>query len=79
MRLNEIRNQVERQPFRPFRICMSDGTEHLVSSPNLVFLTRHTVILGIIEAGEEIPERTKYCDTMHITRVETMGNEPPLS
>ena len=77
MRLNEIRSQVERRPFRPFRICMSNGSEHVVSNPNLLFLTRHTVILGILEEGEEIPEQTKYCDTMHITRVETMGHEPP--
>ena len=77
VRLTEIRDQIERQPFRPFRICMSDGTEHIVSNPNLVFLTRHTVILGILEEGEEFPENTKYCDTIHITRVETLDREPP--
>ena len=71
MHLNEIRSQIERRPFRPFRICMSDGTEHLVSNPDFVLLTRHTVILGILQPGEEFPEDTTYCDTMHITRVET--------
>jgi hypothetical protein len=73
MRLNEIRAEVERRPFRPFRICMSDGSEHAVSNPNLVFLTKHTVILGILEKGEELPEETLSCDTLHITRVETVS------
>ncbi len=72
VQLREIRHKINRDPFRPFRICMSDGTEHLVDNPNLVFLTRHTVILGVLEEGEEIPENTKYCDTVHITRVETV-------
>ena len=54
-----------------------DGTEHTVRNPNLVFLTRHTVILGILDGDEEIPERTLYCDTIHITRVETLAHEPP--
>ena len=75
MRLKEIRDQVDRQPFRPFRICMSDGTEHVVEHPKLVFVTRHTVILGILEDGDDVPADTKHCDTIHITRVETLRTE----
>lgn len=73
MHLKEIRNKVGQQPFRPFRICMSDGSERVITDPNLVFLTRHTVIIGILREGEDIPDETTYCDTMHITRVETVG------
>ena len=75
--LTEIRNKVDRQPFEPFRICMSDGSIHVVTNPNMVFLTRSTVILGVLEEGEELPSHTKYCDTMHITRIETVPAEPP--
>ena len=73
MRLKEIRDQVEHRPFRPFRICMSDGSEQVITNPNLVLLTRHTVIVGILREGEEVPEDATHCDTMHITRVETLG------
>ena len=77
VRLNEIRRQIERRPFRPFRICPSDGAEHVVFNPNFVLLTRHTLYLGIPEDAEGLPEDTKLFDTMHITRVETIGEEPP--
>ncbi len=77
VRLNEIRRQIERQPFRPFRICTSDGAEHVVFNPNFVFLTRHTVYVGIPEDATDLPEDTKLFDTMHITRVETIGEDPP--
>lgn len=77
VRLNEIRRQIEHQPFRPFRICTSDGAEHVVNNPKFVLLTRHTVYIGIPEDAEDVPEDTKMFDTMHITRIETIGEEPP--
>ena len=76
VQLNEIRKRLERQPFRPFRICVSDGTEHIVSNPNFIFLTRHTLYIGIPEDAEDLPEDTKLYDTMHITRVEPVGEGP---
>ena len=75
--LKEIRSQIERTPFRPFRICTSDGAEHNVLNPKFVLVTRHTVYVGIPEDAEDVPEHTKIFDTMHITRVEPIREEPP--
>ena len=79
MRLTELRNYVERQPFSPFRICLSDGTEHEVPSPNLIFLTKNTVTLCRMTEGDEFPETKKLFDPLHITRVEVMDPEPPAA
>ena len=76
VRLDEIRRCVDRAPFRPFRICMSDGSEHVVLNPKFVFVTRHTVMLGVPEDGD-VAEDVKHCDTLHITRVETLRAESP--
>jgi hypothetical protein len=76
MRVDEIRMHVDRAPFRPFRIHMSDGTVHVISDPGLVLVTRHTVIVGVRRAGEVIPDDAHYFDPIHVTQVETMG-EPP--
>lgn len=76
VRLDEIRRCVDRVPFHPFRICMSDGSEHVVSNPRFVFVTRHTVMLGVPEDAE-VPEDVRYCDTLHISRVETLNAGPP--
>ena len=74
MRLREVRDLVERRPFRPFRICMSDGSVHLVTNPDHVFLTKHTVHVGVLEEGDDLPDHTIYCDTLHISRVETVAS-----
>ena len=79
MRLDEIRQRVEHEPFRPFRICTSDGAEHVVSNPKFVLLTRHTVYVGIPEDAEDVPDTTKMLSTLHITRVETVDDEPSSS
>ena len=79
VQLNEIRRQIKRQPFLPFRICTSDGTEHVVYNPNFVFLTRRTVYVGVPEDAEDLPEETVLFDTLHITRIETIGEDPSSS
>ena len=76
VRLREIRSQLEHQPFRPFRICVSDGTEHIVFNRKFVFLTRDTVYIGVPEDAEDVPEYMKLYDTTHITRVEPIEEEP---
>lgn len=73
VRLKELRHQIERRPFRPFRICMSDGREHIVSRPDLVLLTRDTLIVGVFEQDDDFPNAI-YFDTLHITRVEPVRN-----
>ena len=69
---------MQREPFHPFRICMSDGSQHEVRNPNLVIVTRRTVILAILEEGQDFPEQSVYLDTLHITRVETIDPEPEV-
>ncbi len=76
VRLREIRSQLEHEPFRPFRICISDGTEHVVLNPKFVLLSRRTLYVGVPEDAEDVPERVKLYDAMHITRVEPIGQEP---
>jgi hypothetical protein len=77
VRLTELRRHIDRVPFRPFRLHLSDGTAHDVLDANLIFLLSDSVILGILAPGDEIPSRAKYYDPLHITQVELMGSEPP--
>jgi hypothetical protein len=74
--LKELRHQIERRPFRPFRIYTSDGREQVITRPDLVFLTRDTLIVGVLEHDDGVPDAI-YLDTLHITRVEPLPQEPP--
>lgn len=77
MQLSDMKRAIAHQPFRPFRVFVSDGSSHEISDPDHVLLFKHTLIIGLVDDGEDVPERAVYCDTMHITRLETVEPEPP--
>ena len=77
MHVDAIRRHIDRDPFRPFRLHLSDGNVRVIADPDLVFVTRHTVMVGNRRAGEVIPDYADYYDPIHITQVETML-EPPV-
>ena len=45
IRLKEVVSLLTQQPFRPFRTYTSDGTNHLVSPPEMVKASQNTVIV----------------------------------
>jgi hypothetical protein len=74
VRLKQLREFIEHHPFRPFRIRMSDGREHVISRPDLVFLTRDTVIVGVLEPGDDVPDHATWFDMLHIASIEPVRN-----
>ncbi len=73
MRVREVRDLVDRRPFRPFRVWVSDGSSHDVADPGLVLVTKDTVyFLGYEEPDDELPSVERLLDPIHITRVERL-------
>ena len=76
MRPNEIRAHLKREPFRAIRIYISDGASYDVRHPELMMVTRTEIVIGLDTGDDEIPERSVYCDPVHITRIEPLnGNK----
>ena len=73
MRPAEIRAHLRREPFRPIRIFVSDGSSYDVHHPELALVTRTEVVIALDPGDDEIPERSAYCDPMHITRIEPLA------
>ena len=67
---NGIRAHLRKQPFRPIRIYVSDGSSYDVRHPELMLVTRTEVIIALDPGNDAVPERSVYCDPMHITRIE---------
>lgn len=72
MRPDEIRAHLRRQPFRPIRIYVSDGASYDVRHPELALVTRAEVVIALDSGNDDIPERSAYCDPIHITRIEPL-------
>ncbi len=77
MRPDDIRAHLRKQPFRPIRIYVSDGSSYDVRHPEMMFVTRTEVVIGLDAGDDDIPERSAYCDPIHITRIEPIDGDTP--
>jgi hypothetical protein len=68
----DLITHLRRQPFRPFRLHLSDGSAYDVRHPELALVTLTEVAVAIPAVSGNVPERMIYCDPFHITRVEPL-------
>ncbi len=81
MRPEDVREHLIRQPFEPFRICMSDGQNYEVRHPDLCMVGRSTLYVGVPDAQERgLVVRVDHCALIHITRIQPLdGQSKPSS
>ena len=72
-----IRKHLVRQPFRPFRIWLSDGHTLDVRHPDMCILTPNLVYVGIPDPNEEgVAAEVVDCAILHVTRIEPINGKP---
>jgi hypothetical protein len=78
MRPEGILQLLRHQPFQPFRIWLSDGSEFEIRHPELALVGKSTVVVGL--AGPDGPngpvDRMVTCALVHITRTEAVNGSP---
>lgn len=85
MRREELIEKLRSSPFRPFRLYVSDGGTFDIRHPEMLMITRHSAIIGIVEGGSlgsagnggvggAYPriERSTQVDLLHVTRIEDL-------
>ena len=81
MRSDDLLQKLKKQPFVPFRVFLSDGSQYDVRHPELAIVTRRTVVIGV--PGSDGPEgpmdKTVDCSLMHVTRLEQLDAADNLS
>ncbi len=74
----DIVDKLRRQPFRPLRVYMSDGSAYDIPEPYYAAINVTELHIGVEPDETGIPTRTVYCDTRHVTRIEPlMPASPP--
>jgi hypothetical protein len=68
-----VQKHLRRQPFQPFRVCLSDGAVYEVQQPEMVLVLQREVIIALPKSGERFPRHTVSCDPLHITRIEPIN------
>ena len=73
MTLEAIRDWIQRRPFLPFRISTSSGEAYEIRHPELAFLTRAELVIGLGER-DGVPARYRTVSLLHITAAEPLDS-----
>ena len=79
MRPEDVREFLRRQPFRPFRLTLTDGRTYDVMHPELAMVGRSWVQVGLARPGdpENIAERLNSVSLLHIMQIEPLESVVP--
>jgi hypothetical protein len=70
MTTDAFRKMLRRQPFQPFRLVMSSGKSYDVRHPEMAWLLRNDVLVGIADGEDTIPAEFDICPLFHVATVE---------
>lgn len=73
MTIQTFRELLTQRPFKPFRLVMSSGQTYEVRHPEMAWLTRTSILVGIDQTDEGVPAEFKICSLLHVTAVEPLG------
>ena len=68
MTSDSIVEMLERDPFEPFRICLSSGESYEVKNPHMVALLKSKVFVALPA------DRSTFVSYLHIAALETLSN-----
>lgn len=68
----QIRELLRAQPFKPFRLRLTDGTHHDIVNHDLALVEKTTVDIGIDIDADGIAERLVRCAYIHIVAIEDL-------
>jgi hypothetical protein len=77
MTVNTFRELLSRRPFRPFPLVMSSGQTYEVRHPEMAFLTRSDLLVGVDEADDGVPAEFKICPLLHVSEIEPLATSSP--
>jgi hypothetical protein len=70
MTARKLRERMQAQPFKPFRICLCDGKAFDVTNHDMAWVKEGLIEIGIELNSEGFAVHTAECAILHITRIE---------
>ena len=72
MTVQTFRNLLTARPFKPFRLIMSSGQSYEVRHPEMAFVTKTDMLIGVDIEDDGVPAEFKICSLLHVTAVEPL-------
>ena len=73
MTVQTFRELLSQRPFKPFRLVMSSGERYEVRHPEMAWLTRTDILVGIDETEDGVPAQFRICSLLHVATIEPVG------
>jgi hypothetical protein len=73
MTVQTFRELLSQRPFKPFRLVMSSGETYEVRHPEMAWLTRTSILVGIDETDEGVPAEFRICSMLHVATIEPLN------
>lgn len=71
MNSETMQSMLQRQPFQPLEVRMSNGDAHQIRHPEMAFLLRSSIILGSPESDD-----FEFLSLLHVVDVKAMPLAP---
>ena len=68
----QVRELLHTRPFRPFRLCLSDGSHYDITNHDMAFVLKSTVQVGLNLEPDGFAEYAARCSILHITKLEDL-------
>ncbi len=78
MTIQTFREALSAKPFRPFRLVMSSGQSYEVRHPEMAFLSRTAIYVGV-DVEDGVPADFRICSLLHVTAIEPLSPAAPAS
>jgi hypothetical protein len=66
----QLRERMNENPFRPFRITLSDGRSFTVPNHDVALVKRNSIMIGIDLDSRSFAQKYVECAILHITSIE---------
>ena len=74
MTVQTFRELLTERSFKPFRLVMSSGSTYDVPHPEMAFLTKTDILVGIGDMDDGVPAAFKICSLLHVTAIEPLNS-----
>ena len=79
MTVDSFRRLLAQRPFKPFRLVMTSGKSYDVRHPEMAWMTKSDILVGIDVADDGMPADFDICPLFHVATVETMAGDTPAA
>ncbi len=76
MTLQTVQKLLAKRPFQAFRLVMSSGKTYEVRHPEMAWLTKTDILVGLDTADERVPAEYDTCSLLHVTAIEPLNVAP---